>query len=135
MCWGYSALAVISMCKLFCRKTVTILVKSADDKKFPSIADLWLQYTRYSVEQLIIVKQYAKKLFVFKVFEATGVPQTAVCARVKWDRLIQSSQELFDEVTENFSAENECAITLGIADGFHQHKEVQERLIGVCNVV
>lgn len=49
--------------------------------------------------------------------------------------VIQSSKELFDEVSENFSAENACAMTLGIADGFHQHKDVQERLIGVCNVV
>lgn len=68
-------------------------------------------------------------------FEATEAPQTPVCARVKHDRLIQSSLESFDEVSENFSAENKCAITLGIADGFHQHREVQQRLIGVCNVV
>ncbi|KAJ7403291.1 hypothetical protein BTVI_78596 [Pitangus sulphuratus] len=57
-------------------------------------------------------------------FEAPEGPQTPEClARVKRDRLTWSSLESFDEVSENFSAENECAITLVIADGFHQHKE------------
>lgn len=59
--------------------------------------------------------------------EATGIPWTPVCDK---SQMWQANVEVFgviwwSEQTFLCRNENECAITLVIADGFHQHKLVQ----------